>query len=94
MKKLEESHDRRISPNRDSSKKLLLWAGREKNTNYNYIPNLRAVSVWANDLIDIINLCFSCKLRREMYIWKTYGVILQFPKISPFLKNTLQQSFM
>lgn len=58
MKKLEESHDRNISPNSNTSKKLLLWAGREKNTNYNYIPILRALSVWANDLIHIIKLRF------------------------------------
>lgn len=30
MKKLEESHERTISPNSNTSKKLLLWARREK----------------------------------------------------------------
>lgn len=45
VKKLEASHERTISPNSNTSRNLLLWARREKNTHYNDMANLRAVSV-------------------------------------------------
>lgn len=45
MKKLKESYYGRISPNSDASKEPLLWTGREKNTNYDDIPNPSALSV-------------------------------------------------